>query len=58
MILNRYQDRIDPFEFLSGNSGNSAISVKGKGVTNINMCVIFLKLKFSYKSNKCQVSCQ
>ena len=39
MIVNRYQDRIDPFEYFS-QLYNSAISVQGTGVTNINMCVI------------------
>ena len=29
----------DIFEFFSGNSGNSAISIKGEGLANIKMCV-------------------
>ena len=45
----------------SGNSGNSSISVKGKGLTNIKMYVerkgfFFQKVKFTYKATKYEVS--
>ena len=40
--------------------GNSAISVKGKSLTNFKMYVerkvYFLKVKFNFKVTKCQVS--
>ena len=42
-----------------GNSGNSAISIKSKGLTNIKMYVegkIFQKGKFKYNPTKYQVS--
>ena len=41
-------------EFFSGNSGNFAISVKGKGLTNVKMSESFKtqKVKFNYKSHK------
>ena len=43
-----------------GNSGNSAISVKGKGLPNVKMYVerkvFFQKVKFNNKATKYQVS--
>ena len=45
--------------FQLGNSGNSAISVKGKGLTNAKIYLekkILQKLKFNYKVTKYQMS--